>query len=106
MKLLQLVKDRISPQIDVQAEELASIREELVNTRTQLRLLNMAYEACDPEYQETMAQELNALKEREHALIKQAKRIQGERINIASSLREYREAQEEVEEDRGTIVPV
>jgi chromosome segregation ATPase len=82
-----------------EASRIAQIHNELSDVRMSIRLLEMHIHRCDPDHYEADAQQINALREREHALIKEAKRLCGEEIRIAGSLREHAQ-------DQGTNVPV
>ena len=101
MKTLIAVKDAVKdtvmniihPKEDEVLAQLEVLREDLVQVRIQIKSMNLVYASIDPDYRESVAHELNALKEKEHALIKKAKALTGERINIETSLREYREEQ-------------
>lgn len=93
---LTKVFDRTSG-ADEYAKEIAQIHNELKDVRMSIRFLEMAWNANSTE---SYAQELNAKREREHELIKEAKQLCGEHIRIPYSLREHRE------ETCGTNVPV
>lgn len=74
-----------------QANEIARINHELKDVRMSIKLLEMAMNQAHSERLEALSQMLNAKKEIEHLLIKDAKRLFGEKIRIEKSLREHRE---------------
>lgn len=84
---------------DEREEQIARIHDDLRDVRLKIRLLEMSLNNADMATYEVTSQEINAKREREHALIKEAKTLYGQRINIEGSLREYINNQ-------STIVPV
>lgn len=84
-----LDRDKPSEEELAQAEAYEAIRQELVSLRKELFILEKIAGSFSDERLDDISLQIQAKKEREHILIKQAKRIRGEQINIQSSLLEH-----------------
>lgn len=86
------VHDRLrkaDPEALAKAEMYKTIRIHLRDTRRQLYILERIVGNLPAGEFEAVSLEIKSLKEREHALIKSAKVLCGEKINIPTSLLEY-----------------
>lgn len=94
MSLKELIPTVFKSQTPTEAQlEYEAVKEELRSLRKEMFLLEKFSKTAGDteEFRESMSHELNAKREREHVLIKKAKTLYGETINIQTSLREYNE---------------
>lgn len=84
-----LTKNEMTVEELNKAEEYYEVREELVAVRKELYILERLANTVPPESLEEISLQIKALKERQHTLIKSAKRIYGIKIHIESSLLEH-----------------